>query len=511
MKRVWKSVLSVALALVLIVTVCVPAFAGVKKPTPVIHVHGFNACDLYNYDETKVPLPLKEDQVEFYAAAAVVAAKLVEQMSVPNAPFDKEAFIEDLGRVAELLTFNCDKDGNPDNGSYYITYDGPLSEHMEERFGEDYDDPDANNSGALAYEKQLGEEIGYDRVYTFFYDYRLDSVESAEKLDDYIQMVKKQTGSQKVSIIADSEGGQTLAAYFDAYMKKDDVERAIFVNPAFAGVSVADMYSGNYTVSEEGANNYFLAMAKTLNSGNLEAIITAAVYLLQYQIHTLSGNMNDIAEDEELMEKMYLEFFKPAIGNIPIFYEFLPYEDFDDAMDYLIKIGFMDTKSDLYTKICRYHKVQGRLAKNLKKLQKRGVQVAIIANYGSPNIPLTDAFNNQTDSLIDTEYSSAYATVADYGEVLPVSNSIYYSPDRVIDATTCALPNNTFFIRGVMHTMFNYRTDALNLIIDMTLGKVKPTLQAVYKKYGYTQFVKVDNADDQNLSNITEDDIPVQE
>ena len=87
-------------------------------------------------------------------------------------------------------------------------------------------------------------------------------------------------------------------------------------------------------------------------------------------------------------------------------WEFIPYDDFDDSVDAMTAIGFLDQSSGLYKKITRYHKVQKRLPGNLKAMQKAGTDVVIVANYGLPNIPINSAYANQTDILIDTKYAS---------------------------------------------------------------------------------------------------------
>ena len=99
-------------------------------------------------------------------------------------------------------------------------------------------------------------------------------------------------------------------------------------------------------------------------------------------------------------------------------WEFIPYDDFDDSVDAMTAIGFLDQSSGLYKKITRYHKVQKRLPGNLKAMQKAGTDVVIVANYGLPNIPINSAYANQTDILIDTKYASVGATTADYGKAL---------------------------------------------------------------------------------------------
>lgn len=125
--------------------------------------------------------------------------------------------------------------------------------------------------------------------------------------------------------------------------------------------------------------------------------------------------------------------------------------------------------------------------------------MAVIANYGQMGIPLTSKANNQTDSLIDTKYASGGATTAKYGKKLSAKGK-YVSGDKAINAKTCILPDNTWFIRNLGHVDFMYGTHATIFLANLATGKVKCNLKAVQKKYKYNQFVHSDSK--QKLKNV---------
>ena len=123
----------------------------------------------------------------------------------------------------------------------------------------------------------------------------------------------------------------------------------------------------------------------------------------------------------------------------------------------------------------------------------------IVANYGTRALPLTSKKNNQTDMIIDTKYASAGATVAAFGKKLK-KNGRYVSPDKVLDASTCTLPDNTWFFKGVTHGIFRYNTQATKLLSNMIAGRVRCNVKAVKKKYGYSQFISADK--NQKIKNV---------
>lgn len=66
--------------------------------------------------------------------------------------------------------------------------------------------------------------------------------------------------------------------------------------------------------------------------------------------------------------------------------------------------------------------------------------------------------DNDSDGTVDTMYASAGATVALRGETLGDGykqkvdcGHNHLSPDGRIDASTCILPENTWFIKGMLH------------------------------------------------------------
>ena len=136
--------------------------------------------------------------------------------------------------------------------------------------------------------------------------------------------------------------------------------------------------------------------------------------------------------------------------------------------------------------------LQKRLPGNLKAMQKAGTDVVIVANYGLPNIPINSAYANQTDILIDTKYASVGATTADYGKTLKRTGA-HVSPDRIVDAATCLLPNNTWFFKGVAHVNFWYDSQATKFLAGLiTNPKKKQSVQTVKAATGNGQFVNTD-------------------
>ena len=493
MKKQFAKLLSVVLALVMVLAPSSVAFAKTAV-TPVILVHGLGGNDLYANIGT-------DNQTALAAYGLDIKAMLTDKKIAPEAlkllgntqEVNYDVLFKALGNYFKASGLNCDENGNAPAGQGIINYwTTPLSQHKE--FYQDK----TNAEGAIA--RQLCETQGAKNVYAFNYDWRLDVCENAKYLRQMIVAVKKRTGAQKVSLVGCSLGGAILSAYMDAYKAKNDIARYVFVNPAMNGVDVARMYRYDVKLNKSSVLTYLKHMATAYDGGSRATLFNAIAALGDVRIGYAVDNLNEVAGSRTLLKKLYLQALKPWIGNIPAYWECIAYEDFDKCTEEMAKIGFLNKKSGLYKKISAYHKVQGRFNKNIKYVKKKGAEVAILANYGTMGIPVTSKLRNHTDILVDTKYASAGATVAQYGKTLKAKGK-YVSPDKVIDASTCVLPDNTWFIKDILHLQYHYGTDATQFIANLACGKVKLNLKAVKKKYGYSQFIKGDV--NQSLSNVT--------
>ena len=398
----------------------------------------------------------------------------------------------DFFRSSEL---NCNKNGNAPKGqginNYWTT---PLSKHK------DYWQGATNAEKGIA--RQLCEMYGAKNVYAFNYDWRLDVRHTAKLLRKQIKAIKKKTGAKKVSLMGCSLGGAVMSAYIDEYKTKGDLDRLVFVNPAIQGVEVARLLRFDIRFSKKEVLAYLKHMETAYDGGSQSTLFKLVGALGDKKICTAVDNLNKIAKNKKLLKKLFLLTLKDWIGQIPAYWECVAYEDFNVCVKKMSKIGFLDKKSGLYKKIKAYHKVQGRFNKNIKYCKKHGVQVAILANYGTRGIPVTSKSKEQTDVLIDTKFASGGATVAKYGTKLKgkKAKGKYVSPDKEINAKTCVLPDNTWFTKNLLHIQYHYGTEATKLICNMVCGKFNLNLKAVKKKYGYKQFMKAGS--NQEITNI---------
>ena len=503
MKRLSKTVVSIVLAMVMVLSTMVAGLAAVKPKTPVIYVHGMNGIKMYQNIGT-------EDEAEWEnLGLGSIGDILLKVVADPTVITDlvgtavgihpeTEAFINKVGKIVEDNDMNLDENGRPTPGVGTHLYYTPSSEH------------DQLNDELLdqKFIITMQEKVGAENVYFYTYDWRLDLNELGDGLNAYIDAIKKRTGSKKVDLIGESEGGAVLAAYLDRHMNDKEIDHITFLNSAFAGVDVTALYNGDVMSDPDDAGLFLLRFGQAFEGGKFNEIIALAAVLTNFMLRNVADGVNNVAADKDAKTALYQKVLKPLIGNITVLYEFIPYDDFDEYMANCVRTNFISKSSPVYKQAQVYHKTMGRLSANLNKAEKLGTDVAIVANYGFPGLPLTSKSKGMTDILIDTKYASAYATVADYGETLPATKkrtegswAKYFSPDRQIDASTCALRHSTWFVKNINHTLFNENTGAGDFIAALATGEYGTNdLKTVKKATGYKQFLYADRLE--NLNNV---------
>jgi len=498
MKKTLKSIFSIVLAAIMAFS-CVSVAMAKENVIPVILVHGLGANPVYENVGTNDQKEIANLGLGDNIASAILSNQTLIceflKMMEPSRDVDEDALIASLKSMIASSTLNCDSDGNITVGQGVDNYwTDSLANHK------DYYKNASVAESAIA--RQLVGEVGAKNVYVFNYDWRQDICKTAKDLNTFIKTVKNNTKSSKVSLIGCSLGGAVLNAYIDAYKGQKDVKRYVFVNPAIMGVDVSRAYALDIKFSKGSIVKYLKCMETAYANGSSKALFRMIYALGDVRIGYAADYLNKFVKNKDNVKNLYNEVVKPWIGNIPSLWECIPYDSFDKAVKEMSAIGFLDKNSGLYTKIKNYHAVQGRIKSNLKAVKKQGCEVAIIASYGTMGIPATSKYANQTDVLIDTKYASAGATVANYGKKLTGKNAKgkYVSKDKVINAKTCALPDNTWFIKDVQHMRFHYNSDATKLVARLATGKVKSNITDVKKKYKWGQFVK--ETKDKKLKNV---------
>jgi len=324
--------------------------------------------------------------------------------------------------------------------------------------------------------------------FDFQYDWRLDPWESAGQLHAYIQEVKKATGQSQVALLAHSEGNLVVMAYFARYGYAD-IHDYIASMSAHNGLTmVGELFNRNIELNSGVALEFLRSFGNASGKGAMELMAPAADLLQTTGIaEWLIGMLATLLE--HVQGRVFDEALVPLLVQWPALWGFVPHEYYESAKKSLLS----DAKYSNFKKIIdnmHYKAGAGYKADTLiKDAVDAGVRVSIIAAYGFPTQPFAAHSDIDADGLIDTSRSSSGATTPGVFRTFPAGyqqkvkdGHNHLSPDGKIDASTCLLPEQTWFIRGQLH--FTGNTGALRDAILATPGN--PTIRSVK---GYPQFL----------------------
>ena len=182
------------------------------------------------------------------------------------------------------------------------------------------------------------------------------------------------------------------------------------------------------------------------------------------------------------------------------------------AMEKMLK----ETKNEEFqTKVMNYYHLQDGIKDTFDKLKKKGVELCFTSNYNLTGVPVTpNAHKVNTDYLIDTYHTSFGATVADLGKTLGDNykqknddSHNHISADNVIDASTCYAPENTWFVKNLLHVSFPEKSPQTKFICWLTLTD-KVNVETATDKY--PQFLDYD-AEKDTLKPLTKVEIETAE
>jgi len=277
----------------------------------------------------------------------------------------------------------------------------------------------------------------------FRYDFRMDPFELAAQLHEFIETLCRKTGHSRVAITGHSEGANVVMTYMSVYGTKR-LETVILANGGWQGLTLAgQLFAGQLALDPRAIANLIADMDSGNGVVRVLAELLYASHLLDFTPalgEFLAGN---------LMDPLFQTTLVPLLCTMPAVWAFVPPEYYEEAKKVLgddPKYGELKAGADRFQ---REVMVPGPAL--LKKARANGVKVAVIASYQWAPIPVTKDSFYHSDRLIETARAAGGATIAPFGQVLPPGNSKYRSPDSIIDASTCALPDQTWFVKYNWH------------------------------------------------------------
>lgn len=438
-----KKAISIILTVSIIFSLCASASAASKMcncgMTPVVHVPGFGEPIYKNpgAEDNYTVFPPEGDAITNAVPDFVTAVLL----GLLTGNFDIFGKYASKGANTMLGEAACDRNGDP-------IYDTGVE--PDELITDTHKNP--------VYVSEDSDDNGY---FLYSYDWRLDPIDNAKGLKKFIDEVKKLTGHRKVILSAHSQGNTIVTSYLHLY-GNSGIEKVLFLSPAFQGLSlIGSLFTQDVNVQGKGD-----ALADYLNGimgyDDVKSQLLTAIIKEINEVGTIDGilyYLQKVLDDQ--LDRVFADSLTDIIGTLPGIWAFVPDEYYEDAKKTVFK-GNAEYKN-LIDRIDYYHyNVQVNTESIIKSAKAKGTSVIISAGYNISSIPVTGIEETHSDYLIDTKYMSLGATCVPFGKTFDKdykqqNNSCghnHLSADGMIDASTCAFPEYTWFIKNNGHNAF---------------------------------------------------------
>ena len=299
--------------------------------------------------------------------------------------------------------------------------------------------------------------------YQFYYDWRLDPLETADRLNEYIQAIKKVTGAPKVAIVARCLGSVIAMAYVAKY-GTDDLHGLSLDGAVANGAEIlSEPIRGKFVLDGNAISRYLMDM-KAVGQMDVDSLIVETVELVERA--GILGTVSDVTK-----ETIYYVVVKGVTSALalstfctwPSFWSIVKEEDFDTAMEYVFGPEGGEkrvTYAKLIEKINNYDALVRKHIPELMNEVNDNANLAIFSKYGLQLNPVAESRNRIADQFVTVERSSYGATTTDIYSTfsdeyvaarISEGKGKYIAPDRQVDASTCMFPDQTWFIKGAEH------------------------------------------------------------
>ncbi len=328
----------------------------------------------------------------------------------------------------------------------------------------------------------FSELAGEDHLYYFAYTSFGNNYDIVTELYEFIQMVKEETGHDKVNIVPISMGGSLANGLFEYYPDvMDDIAKVVYIVPALNGSTiVGDLYTKNFAFFD--TDFLYNGFLETLMDEEDARMIEVIARILPDEVLTgvLKNVANCLVED--------------VAANITSLWGLCPKEYYLKAAEDLLA-----DKPEIKKQTDKFYKAQVNSLANIQKLVDKGVQVFNIVDYDVPLYQIGTSWNNDNaDGVIHLSSTSMGAKSALCGKTLgenykqantskncsdPTHNHV--SPDGVVDASVGLLPDTTFYFDGQGHE----QTARNDIIISLATRLLATNdIKDVYSTPDYPQF-----------------------
>ena len=478
-KSLWTKLVATLVALTLVFTIVVPAFAGNNGECdgdcgqcPSLVIPGIFQSEVFLYDENgeiavngdgeqySGPFYLESTAEIVKIAVARLLVPLVLALGFQNDFFDMLATQagEAIGDIL-LENIKCDENGKVIKDIRATKYNASvaeLSDHDREHILDN-----------VPLEKYI-EIAGADHLYFFSYYSLGNMIDTVEELYDYIQMIKEQTGHDKINIVPISQGGSLANMLLQMYKDKgrdisEDINRLVYVVPAKNGSTlVGEIIEHGLLDDDEAIYGY---MIPRLLDGEWTSYLINLV--LRFFPKDVLNSLLDGAV-EGLIDN--------GLKYSTLIWGLCPSENYPAGAEKYL--------SDENTKEIRrqtdiFYNAQLNADQNILDAKAAGVKVFDICGYNYSLYAIVDSWDNvNADGIIQLESTSmgavSYGVDVELPEGYVTENPRCTNPDHnhidphnIVDARAGLLPDHTFYFYNQNHERTGSNDVVMQLAVEL--------------------------------------------
>ncbi len=327
--------------------------------------------------------------------------------------------------------------------------------------------------------QELAQQIGMDHMYYFAYNSFGNNLAIAQELYDFVQLVKEQTGHAKVNILPISLGGTIMNSLLEFYQDDgifNDLNTVVYIVPALDGSClIGDVYNGRLNTGDE-------SLYRTLFPALMDDYTG---YLMNVVIRLLPKSVV-----LKVFDSLIAGVTDASLRGCTNLWALVPGADYPEARERLLgdeRYAEIRRQTDLY------HTAQRNSRANILAMQAAGVKVYDIADYNIPLLPLVpSSAEHNGDGIIHLASTSMGANAGfintPLGEAYTQQACTahnHISPDGIVDASTGALPDYTFYFANQDHE----RTGSNDVIMKLATALcLEESYQTVFDLSAFPQF-----------------------
>lgn len=497
-----KRFIAVILSIILTLAVFAPvASAAGTQDLPVIYVHG-STGEVYNKNgERTYP-----DNVEIGEVLSDTAlmGPILAKLGISAVTGEWDLYADSLADM--LIEFfspsALDKNGEPFEGDRFCDYDFYF---IADQWTEEKVKSRCKSSGYTLFD------------FEYAYDWRCDYFSHVDDLHELIKTVLKYTGKKQVNILGLCLGGGLVEAYLVKYGSEGLVNTYISWISGAGGMSFVDTAFSNSISVDPDVLERFVNYFFENDSRGRGIIDDTGILELLYSGVALVNQLKLLGYGTDVAEKFWFSFsnitmpkvLRASFATYPSYWELMSPEYFEKSKEFVFG-GYEEEYAGLIEKIDTYYnEVSSHHKENFEKFHDEyGIKCEFVAHYGAYNIPVLVDADEPTDNLFSVKCQTMGATTGKYGEKLSdeyVENARlngtdkYISPDRMIDMSTAAMPDNTWAINNANHES---RNDCIYNMFTAIFRSVDEVTVNTFSQY--PQYLVLDSETD-TLTPMTED------